>query len=61
MDCRVYGVIKSQTQLSDFHFTLSLYIHMYTHTHSLFSFHKIYVIEFIPMPMSIGDKLVPVL
>ena len=29
MDCIVYGVAKSQTQLSDFHFTSFLYIHLW--------------------------------
>ena len=35
-DCRVHGVIKSRTRLSDFDFTLSLYIHMYIHAHPIF-------------------------
>ena len=26
MDCRVHGVTKSQTQLSDFHFTFSYFL-----------------------------------
>ena len=29
MDCIVYGVAKSQTRLSDFHFTSFLYIHLW--------------------------------
>jgi len=29
MDCIVHGVAKSQTQLSDFHFTSYIYIYIY--------------------------------
>ena len=32
MDCRVHGVTKSRTQLSDFHFTSCMYIHIHIYS-----------------------------